>query len=94
MAVKLPVDTLNVADVALAATVTEAGAVNVDDALFVRATTVAAAGAAESVTVQVVFAFGPSVLAVQPRVVTVTGACSNTVADAVLPFSDPVRVAV
>lgn len=81
---------LNVAAVAPAATVTEAGAVNTGDALLVSVTMAPPAGAAcESVTLQVVAAFDDSVLAEQESAVTAGRICSDTVA-----VADPFRVAV
>jgi len=68
---------LNVAVVAFAATVTDAGTVNAGDALLVRVTTVPPTGAAcETVTVHVALPFEPKVVAVQvnPRIVGATEA--------------------
>ena len=94
LSVRTPVETTNVAVVAFTATVTEAGAVNAGDALFVRVTTVAATGAEERVTVHVVPPFDVRLAAVQVSIVTVTGACRDIVAVALVPLSDPVSVAV
>jgi hypothetical protein len=92
---RLPVETVNVIDEAFPATINDPGTLNAGDALFDSTTKAPPWGAAvDSVTVQVVLAFAPRELAPQPSAVTVTGACSDTVADAELPFIDPVSVTV
>ena len=87
-------ETLNVAVLAFAATVTEVGAANADDALFVRVTTVLLVAAFDSVTVQVVLPFEARLAAVQLSDVIVAGICSEMLALAEAPLSEPVRVAV
>jgi hypothetical protein len=93
--VTAPVETLNVPDVAPAASVTDAGAVNAGDALFVNVAT-APPGSAPSdrVTVHVVLAFEESVVALQFSAVIVGGGSSDMVAVAPGPFRAPVKVAV
>ena len=84
----------NVPVVAAAATVTDAGAVRVGEALFVSVTTAPPAGAAcETDTVQVVLPFDVSDVCVQEKPVRVDWVCSDTLAVAVVPLSVPVRVA-
>jgi hypothetical protein len=91
------VEILNVAELALAATVTEGGAVKADVALFVMLTTVPPTGAAcDKVTVHDVPLFEEMLLDAQPRLVitgSTAGACSESVADAWVPFTHPVSVA-
>ncbi len=91
----LPAVTLNVAVVAFAATVTDAGAVKTGDPLLAKVTTTPPVGAAsDSVTVQVALPFEDSVVAVQESPLIVTGVCNEMVALAVIPFSVPVSVTV
>ena len=86
---------LNVAVVAFAATLTDAGAVRAGDALLVKVTTAPPTGAAlDRVAVQVALPFEERVAAVQESALMVTGACKVTVAVAVVPFRVPVSVAV
>jgi len=86
---------LNVPVDAPAFTVTEGGAASAGGALSVRFTTAPPACAApESVTVHSVLWFEESVDNVQERAVTPAGASSDTVVEAVLPFSVAVSVAV
>ena len=91
---RAPVETLNVAAVAVAATVTEAGTVSADDALLVKATTVALVDAFDNVTVQVVLLFDTKLAAVQLSAVVTVDHCKEMAAEAVAPFSDAVIVAV
>ena len=94
MTVTVPVEMLNVAVAAPAATVTLAGAANTGDALFARETTAPPAGAApEMVIVQVVLLLELSALRVQVSAVRVCSACRVSVALAVVPLNDAVRVA-
>jgi hypothetical protein len=93
--VRVPVVTLNVAVVAFAATVTDAGAVNAGDPLFPNVTTAPPAGATcDSVTVQVALPFESNVDAVQDSPLTPVVGCSVMVALALVAFSVPVSVAV
>jgi hypothetical protein len=90
-----PVVTLNVAVIAFAATVTDAGAVNAGAPLFPNVTTAPPAGApCTNVTVQVALPFESNVAAVHVKVLMVAGACNAMVALAVVPFTVPVSVAV
>lgn len=83
---KAVVVALNVAEVAEAATVTEAGTVS-PELVFDRLMLTPPAGAAwDRVTVQVLEAFGPSVLGVQDSEVTDTGATNVSVLLADLPL--------
>jgi hypothetical protein len=87
--------TLNVAVVAFAATVTDAGAVKAGDPLFPTVTTAPPAGAAcDNVTVQVALPFEDIVDAVQVKALIFAGACNVMVVFAVVPFTVPVSVAV
>ena len=71
---KLPVAALNVADVAAAATVTDAGTVSVA-LVFVSATVLPPAGAAWfSVTVQLLAPLGPRLVGLHASAVTTIGA--------------------
>ena len=91
----VPVEIVKVPETEPAATVTDAGAVNVGDALLVRVTTAPPVNAAfESVAVQVVLAFEGRVVKVQASPRRVGGVTSDSLAVAVVPFSAPVRVAV
>ena len=91
----MPVEMLNVAVVAFAATVTDAGAVRTPAALLVNVTVAPpAAGAGATVTVHVVFPLDDNVVAVQANPLTLDGTSSEILAVAVVPFSVPVRVAV
>ena len=86
---------MKAAVVAFAATVTDAGAVNAGDPLFPNVTTAPPAGAAcDNVTVQVALPFEAIVDAVHVKPLIVAGACSATVALALVAFSVPVSVAV
>ena len=86
---------LNVAVVAFAATVTDAGTVSAGDALLVRVTTAPPTGAAlDKVAVHVALPFEDKVAGVHESALMVTGACKVTVAVAVVPFRVPVSVAV
>ena len=88
-------DTPKVAVVALAATVTEDGAVSAPAALFVRPTVAPPAGAAlDSVTLQLAVLFHPKAFGEQLKAVTFGGDCKETVANAVEPFSVAVSVTV
>lgn len=83
---KLPVVTLNVADVAAGATVTDAGTVR-DAQLFDRETVAPPAGAAfDSVTVHVLLAFEPRLLGEQVTEDTRPGAARLIAAVPVLPL--------
>jgi hypothetical protein len=87
---------VNVAVVAAAATVTDAGTVTAEVALLERATAAPPAGAAcERVTVQVVVADGANVVLVQRREVGVTGvvAPSAVPPDPVIASAAPAREA-
>ena len=91
----LPVEMLNVAVVAFAATVTEDGAFNKSAAQLVNVTTAPPTGAwFDRVTVQTPLALDPSALGVHCSDVTVTDAWKLIVVDAVDPLREPVRVAV
>ena len=91
----LPVEMLNVAVVAFAATVTEDGAFNKSAAQLVNVTTAPPTGAwFDRVTVQTPLALGPSALGVHCSDVTVTDDWKLIVVDAVDPLREPVRVAV
>ena len=93
--VSVAVEMLNRPVVAPADMVTDAGADNSADALFVNATTAPPAGEAEDkVTVQLVLVLDDNTAALQLNPVTDIGGCSDIVAVAVEPFSDPVKVAV
>ena len=86
---------LNVAEVAFADTVTDAGAVNTVAALFVSVTTEPPVGATfDSVTVQVALALAPRALGVHANDETRTVACNETVVDTEDPLSDAPSVAV
>jgi hypothetical protein len=85
---------LNVAVVAFAATVTDAGAVNAGDPLFPNVTTAPPAGApCERVTVHVALPFESNVDAVHVKLLIAAAACNVMVALAVVPFTVPVSVA-
>jgi hypothetical protein len=93
--VRVPVVTLNVAVVAFATTVTDAGAVKAGDPLFPSVTTAPPTGAAcDNVTVHVALPFEDIVEAVHDNALIFAGACSTMVALAVDPFTVPVSVAV
>jgi hypothetical protein len=93
--VRVPVVTLNVAVVAFAVTVTDAGAVRTPEALLVNVTTAPPAGAAcKSVTVQVALPFEDIADAVHVKVLIFAGAWRAMVVLALVPFSVPVSVAV
>jgi hypothetical protein len=82
------VATLKVAWVAFAATVVDAGAVSTLGALFVKVTAKPPRGAGcDNVTVQIVVAFGPMVVAAHDSVLNVD-ACNVTVIFAVDPFNE------
>src|ERR1019366_819331 len=89
----VPVLALKVAEVALAATLTEEGTVNADGALLASATTDLPAVDLDRVTVQVVLALEAR-LAAHCRAERVAGASRERVADVEEPFSVAVRVAV
>ena len=72
---------VKVAEVALAATLTEAGTVNTEGALLASATTVLVVVAFDSMTVQVVLALEARLAAAHCRADRVTGATSESVAD-------------
>lgn len=92
--VKGPAVAVNEAEVELTGTVTDAGTVT-SLLLTARPTADPPAGAVwESVTVQVVLAFGASVVRAQVRDLSVSGATSEIVADCEDPFKDAVTVAV
>jgi hypothetical protein len=94
-AARLPVEIPNVAEVELAGTVRDAGAVKTVAALLDIVTAEPPVGAAlESVTVQVVLAFAPSALGVHTKDDTRTAACNETVVDAEDPLRETVSVAV
>ena len=84
---------VNVAEVALAGTVTEEGTVNTVEALSASATTVLLAADFDRVIVQVVLALEARV-APHCRPESVAGAVSEIVADVEVPFSAAVTVAV
>lgn len=91
----MPVEILNVPVAEPATTVTDVGAANIGDALSVKVTTASPAGATpESVTVHKVLSFDESVVSVQERAVTAGGPSSVSAAEAVVPFSVAVKVAV
>ncbi|HUB82476.1 MAG TPA: hypothetical protein VMB03_26950 [Bryobacteraceae bacterium] len=93
--VTAPVETVNVAVVAPAVTVTDAGTLKTPDALLVRVTTAPPDSAVlDRVTVQVVLPLEESVETVHANPVTTGGASNDIVAVAVDPFMDAVRVAV
>ena len=84
---------MNVALTAPAATVTEAGAVNTVEALFVKVTAAPPVSAArESVTVQDVLLFADNAVKVHPIPRSVGSGCSDMVTVAV-PFRVAVKVA-
>ena len=86
---------MNVAVVAFANTVMEAGAANAGEPLLPTVTTAPPAGAAfDSVTVQTAFPLDASVVGVHCKDVTVADVCKDTVVDAVVPLNEPVSVAV
>ena len=94
-AVTVPVEILNAALTDPAATVTDAGAVNIGAPLFVNVTTAPPAGAAaDSVTVHEVLAFEDNVVAVQLNPPTPVAGCSDSLAVAEDPFNVAVRIAV
>ena len=91
----VPVEMLNVALTAPAATVTEAGTVKIAGALLVSVTTVPPlSAAADSVTAQVVLAFEDKVVAPQLNPVTPGSVWRVSLVVAVDPFSVAVSVAV
>lgn len=98
--VKTPELTVNVVEVKVAGTVTEAGTISTEAAVLVRETGVPPEGAAlEMVTVQVVLVFGAKTLAVHWKEdsvggPSVGGATSEIARVAKLPFTEAVRVAV
>jgi len=86
---------LNVPAAAPAATVTDAGAANTGEPLFVRVTAAPPAGAAcDSVTVQRVLAFEDNVLTAQLNAEAAVMGPSDSVAVAVVPFRAAVKTAV
>lgn len=86
----MPVDMLNVPEVALAATVIDAGTVNAGDALFVNVTTEPPAGAAcDNVTVHTVLPLDDNDAAVQ--VSPVTAGAADDVKVAVPPLAESGR---
>jgi len=87
-----PVLAVNVADVALAATVTEDGTVNRVEAVLESATTVLVVVDFDRVTVQIVLALEVRLAAAQRRAEIVTGANSESVAAADEPFNEAVTV--
>jgi hypothetical protein len=90
----VPVEILNTAFVAFAATVTDAGAVRTPEALLVNVTTAPPAGATcESVTVHVVLPLEDNVGPQDSALMPVVG-CSVMVALALVAFTVPVSVAV
>jgi hypothetical protein len=91
----LPVRIWNVAVVAFAGTVTEAGAVNTGAAQLVNVTTAPPAGAwFEMVTVQTALALEANAPGVHCKDVMVRGACKEMLVDALVPLREPVSVAV
>jgi hypothetical protein len=91
---KAPVLAVKVAEVALTATLTEAGMVRRVGALLESATTVLAVAGFDNVTVQVVLALETRLPAAHCRVERVTEAESESVATAEEPFNVAVTVAV
>lgn len=86
---------MNVAVVAFAATGTDEGAVKIPAALLPSTTVTPPAGAAcDSVIVHVVLLLETSAADVQPKDVTVTVVCSDSVVLADPPLSEAVSVAV
>ena len=85
---------MNVADVALAGTVTGVGTVSTEGALLASATALLLAVAFDSVTVQVVLALAPSVVVEHCRPEIVTGVDSVIVTGCDEPFRVAVMVAV
>ena len=93
--ISVPVVAINVAEVALAATVTEEGTVNTDGALLESATMVLPALYFDKVTVQIVLALEGRLVAAHCREDRVTaGAVRERVADVEEPFSVAVILAV
>ena len=89
-----PVLAVKVAEVALAATLTEEGTVKTDGALLVSVTTVLLVTDFDRVTVQVVLALEARVVAAHCRVESDRQGLSESVTDWDEPFSEAVMVAV
>ena len=92
---RAPALAVNVEEVKLAGTVTEAGTVRTEAAVLERETAVPPAGAPlEMMTVHVVLLFAAKILGAHSREDNVIGATSERLEVAELPFSVAVRVAV
>lgn len=84
----VPAEMLNVAELAFAATVTDAGAVSVAEAVFPSVTTAPPVGAAcDKVTVQLVLPFDNKVVVLHDKPVTVGRGCWLPVMVAVPPLA-------
>jgi hypothetical protein len=94
LAGRVPVETVKVAEEAVAGTVTEAGAVSTLAAVFDNVTSEPPVGAAwDRVMEQDAVPFELRVLGVHCRADTRTGARRETVADAEMPLTEAVSVA-